>query len=199
MKYVLASGNAGKLREMRAILEQCGVEVVSQKEAGFYEEVEETGTTFYENAKIKAAAACRALNMPAISDDSGIEVYALGGEPGVYSARYAGENKTDDERNRYLLEKMKDKTERGARYVSAIVCVFPNGDEISAEGYCEGELLYEGRGDGGFGYDPLFYLEDYKMTMAEISAEEKNKISHRGRALEIFKGKLTEYLKRNGE
>jgi len=179
---------------MRAILSEIGIEVVSQKEAGFCEDVEETGVTFYENAKIKAEAACKALNMPAIADDSGIEVYALGGEPGVYSARYAGENKTDEERNEYLLEKMKDFSDRGARYVASIVCSFPNGDEISAEGYCEGELLYSGRGTGGFGYDPLFYLENYKMTMAEISAEEKNKISHRGRALEIFKGKLFSYL-----
>jgi XTP/dITP diphosphohydrolase len=196
MKFVLASNNNGKLLEMRAMLSKYGHQVISQKEAGFFEEVEETGTTFEENSFIKAAAACKATGLPAVADDSGIMVKALGGEPGVYSARYAGENKTDKERNEYLLEKMKDKDQREAKFVSVITCVFPNGDKIVARGECLGQLLHQEKGSNGFGYDPLFYIPSEGKTMAEISPERKNVISHRANAIREFEKKLEEYLRK---
>ena len=194
MKFVLASNNNGKLREMRAMLSAMGYEIISQKEAGLDLKVEETGDTFHENAYLKAEAACRLSGLPAIADDSGLAVEALSGEPGVYSARYAGEDKTDMERNLYLLDKMKNEERRDAKFVSEIVCVFPNGDSLSARGECCGQILYEQRGEGGFGYDPLFYIPELGKTMAEISPETKNKISHRAKAIGAFGEKLKEYL-----
>ena len=194
MKFILASNNKGKLKEMQAIMSGLGYEVISQSEAGLDLDVEETGTTFEENAFLKADAACKASGLPAVSDDSGLVVEALGGEPGVYSARYAGEDKTDHDRNMYLLKKMEGIENRKAKFVSAIVCVFPNGDKITAIGQCPGEIMHEERGENGFGYDPLFYMPEFGRTMAEISSEEKNKASHRARALQEFGKKLIEYL-----
>ena len=157
-------------------------------------EVEETGTTFAENAFIKAQAACKFADMPAIADDSGIAVDALGGEPGVYSARYGGEGLDDNDRNDLLLKNMKDIPvgQRQAQFVSAVCCVFPNGDVLRSEGIVRGEIGFEAKGKNGFGYDPLFYVGD--RTTAEMSAAEKDAISHRGRALAAFAEKLKEYL-----
>lgn len=193
MKFILASGNKGKLLEMRAMLSTLGYDVISQKDAGYDLDVEETGGTFEENSFLKADAACRASGLPAIADDSGLEVEALGGEPGVYSARYAGENKTDHERNMYLMEKMEGAENRRAKFVSCITCVFPNGDKIVSRGECEGILLRREQGKNGFGYDPLFYLPELGRTMAEISPEKKNEISHRAKAIEKFGKLLKEY------
>jgi len=194
MTFILASNNSGKLKEMREMLSALGCDVISQKEAGLTLEVEETGTTFEENAFLKAEAACKMSGLPAIADDSGLCVDALGGEPGIYSARYAGEDKSDEDRNLYLLDKMKNEKNRRARFVSAVAVVFPNGDRISTLGECHGELLYAPRGENGFGYDPLFYMEEYKMTTAEMEPELKNKISHRGRAIALLGEKLKEYF-----
>jgi len=191
MKFVLASNNPKKLKEMREILSELGIEVISQGEAGVNIEVEETGRTFEENALLKAAAVMEATGLPAIADDSGLMVDALGGAPGIYSARYGGDEcRTDAERIEYLLRNMGDTDERGASFVSTIACVFPDGRRIITRGECTGLILREPRGSGGFGYDPVFYLPEYNMTMAEMSPEQKNKISHRAKALNNLKKEL---------
>ena len=192
MRYILASNNKGKLKEMKAILENLGEEIVSQSEAGLHLDAEETGTTFEANALIKARAACEALSEPAIADDSGLTVDALSGAPGVYSARYGGcEN--DGERVSLLLKNMEGEKNRRAKFVSCIACCFPNGDVITARGECEGIINFAPRGEGGFGYDPIFEFLEMGRTMAEFSNEEKNAVSHRGKALKIFEMKLREY------
>lgn len=194
MRFILASNNKKKLLELREILSKAGAEVVSQSEAGLDLEVDETGTTFEANALLKAKAACEALGEPAVADDSGIAVEALGGEPGVYSARYGGDSCRDDaERTALLLRNMEGKTDRRAKFVSCIACVFPNGDVIEARGECHGIITAAPRGDGGFGYDPVFEFPDSGKTMAELTAEEKNAVSHRGAALRIFEEKLRQY------
>ena len=196
MKLVLASKNKKKIAEMNDILHNLGVEVCSQAEAGVDLDVEETGTTFEENSLLKAKAVMEASGMPAIADDSGLCVDALGGAPGVYSARYGGEGLDDVGRYKLLLENMKGQSPRTCRFVSVITCCFPNGDVLSARGECEGTLAFAPMGEGGFGYDPIFFVPELKKTFAQLSAEEKNSMSHRGRALEVFKGKLEEYLKK---
>lgn len=194
MTFVLASNNAGKLKEMKALLSELGVDLISQSEAGLTLDVEENGATFAENAYIKAKAACVASGFPAISDDSGLCVEALGGAPGVYTARYGGSGLTDEERYRLLLKNMERVEDRRAKFVSAIACVMPNGDVIRGYGECHGEILYAPKGDGGFGYDPIFGLpEKGGLSMSEISAEEKNVISHRGKAMVEFRKELIEY------
>jgi len=194
MRYILASNNKGKLKEMKAILSDIGATAVSQSEAGLELEAEETGDTFEANALIKASAACSALCEPSIADDSGLAVEALDGAPGVYSARYGGELCRDDaERVALLLKNLEGEANRRAKFVSCIACVFPNGDTITARGECEGEIAYVPRGEGGFGYDPVFGIPGTDKTMAQLSPEEKNAISHRGRALKIFEMKLREY------
>lgn len=192
MRYILASNNKGKLREMKALLNDMGAELISQSEAGLSLEAEETGTTFEENSLIKARAACRALSLPSIADDSGLEVEALGGAPGVYSARY-GDCATDAERVSLLLKNLTGEENRRAKFVSCISCVYPNGDVITARGECAGVVTSAPRGSGGFGYDPVFEFPETGKTMAELSEEEKNAVSHRGRALKIFETKLREY------
>ena len=194
MKLVLASKNKKKIAEMNTILESLGVEVCSQAEAGVDIDVEETGTTFEENSLLKAKAVMEASGMPAIADDSGLCVDALGGAPGVYSARYGGEGLDDVGRYKLLLENMRGQSPRTCRFVSVITCCFPNGDVISARGECEGTVAFAPMGEGGFGYDPIFFVPSLKKTFAQLSAEEKNSMSHRGRALEVFKAKLEEYL-----
>ncbi|MDL2273557.1 RdgB/HAM1 family non-canonical purine NTP pyrophosphatase [Oscillospiraceae bacterium OttesenSCG-928-G22] len=187
MKLVAATNNQKKLIELRALLTEAGVEVLSLADSGYTKEIPETGTTFLENAFQKARTIMDVSGLPAIADDSGLEVEALGGDPGVYSARYGGDAcKTDADRNALLLRNMEGKGNRNARFVSAIACVFPDGTELSAIGTCEGILLEAPRGDGGFGYDPLFLFPDLGKTMAEISAELKNKISHRANAMRLF-------------
>lgn len=196
MTFVLASNNSGKLEEMRKILSTLGVEVMSQSQAGFDFEVDETGTTFEENALLKARAACEATGMAAISDDSGLEVDALGGEPGVYSKRYGGGGLTDSELCELIVKNMQGLEPRTARFVSSVACVFPNGDTILARGVCNGEILDGPRGTGGFGYDPVFGVDGTGKSMAELSLEEKNEVSHRGNALRDFMIKLKDYLEK---
>ena len=195
MKMVLASKNAHKLTEMKDILSQLGVEVVLESDVGVDVDVEETGATFEENAYLKAHAVCQASGLPAIADDSGLCVDALNGAPGVYSARYGGPELDDTGRYRLLLENMRGQTPRTAKFVSVITCCFPNGDVISARGECPGTIAFAPMGEGGFGYDPVFFLPGLKKTFAQLTPEEKNAVSHRGRALEAFQAKLEEYLK----
>ncbi len=194
MKLVLASKNAHKLRELGEILAELGIEVLSEAEAGVDVEVEETGTTFEENALLKARAVCGASGLPAVADDSGLCVDALNGAPGVYSARYGGEALDDPGRCRLLLENMRGQLDRRCRFVSAICCCFPGGDTVTARGECAGTLAYAPRGESGFGYDPIFFCPPLKKTFAELTAEEKNAVSHRGNALRKFKEELERYL-----
>lgn len=197
MKFIIATNNKKKLRELSAILETLGVEAVSLAEAGVESDVEETGTTFEENSRLKAVAAMEKSGLPAIADDSGLEVDALGGEPGIYSARYGGDLCADDkERYEYLLKNMENVPDgkRTARFVSVITCTFPDGREVVARGEIEGEILRAPVGDGGFGYDPIFFVPSENMTTAEMSAERKNEISHRARSLQIISKKLKEIL-----
>jgi len=188
MKFVLATNNAHKLQEFRAILAQNdSVELLSQREAGCSVDPEENGESFAENAYIKAEAAMRATGLPAIADDSGLCVDALGGEPGVRSARYTGRHEdTDADRYEYLLKKLEGVTQRSARFVCSICCVFPDGRALYADGVCEGAILSGPRGTGGFGYDPVFCPAGFSRSMAELRPEEKNAISHRGKALQEF-------------
>ena len=194
MKLVLASKNAKKLKEMNEILSGMGVEVCSQADAGVDVNVEETGTTFEENSLLKARAVMGRSGLPAIADDSGLCVDALNGAPGVYSARYGGEGLDDAGRYRLLLANMPKGQARTARFVSVITCCFPNGDVLTARGECPGTIAFAPMGEGGFGYDPVFFVPELKKTFAQLTAEEKNAISHRGKALEAFKVKLEEYL-----
>lgn len=186
MKFVIATHNRGKVVEFKRLLEPMGIEVVMAD----ISEPEETGTTFGENAFIKAESACRETGLPAVADDSGLCVDALEGAPGIYSARFAQPGK----RRLTILEKLKDVPEeqRGAHFVSAVCCVFPNGDRIDAEGKCFGSIAFESKGDNGFGYDSIF-LQDGK-TFGELSAEEKDAKSHRGKAFAVFEAKLKAYL-----
>jgi len=186
MKYVLATDNPGKILEMREILSSLGIEITTRKELGVDVQIEETGSTFLENAMLKADAICRITGFPAIADDSGLIVDALDGAPGVYSSSYGGEELDDSGRCGYLLDNMRDIGQRSARFVCTIVCRFPDGRVISAEGECRGNIISAPRGCNGFGYDPVFLLEGSDMTMAELTSEQKNALSHRGKALRSF-------------
>ncbi len=184
MKILIATHNKHKLSEMSRILEPMGYEVVTDTDLGFtLTEAEENGTTFLENARIKAESGCKESGIPCIADDSGLCVDALDGEPGVFSARYSGEHGDDKANNEKLLFNLKDVSDdkRTARFMCAICVSFPDGSEITAEGACEGKIGYEYRGNNGFGYDPLFMVGD--RSFAELSAAEKDAISHRGNAL----------------
>ena len=184
MKILIATHNKHKLGEMARILEPMGYEVVTDTYLGFtLTEAEENGTTFLENARIKAESGCKESGIPCIADDSGLCVDALNGEPGVFSARYSGEHGDDKGNNEKLLFNLKDVADekRTARFMCAICVSFPDGSEITAEGVCEGKIGYEYRGKNGFGYDPLFMVGD--KSFAELSAEEKDAVSHRGNAL----------------
>ena len=194
MKFVLATQNQKKLREMSDILSGFGVEVVSPKSLGIDLEVEETGTTFAENAMLKAKAICAAADLPAIADDSGLCVDALAGAPGVYSARYGGEGLDDVGRYRLLLENLRGQGSRTAHFACAIACAFPNGDTLTAEGKVEGTIAFAPMGEGGFGYDPIFFYPPLRKTFGQLTAEEKHGISHRGKALEVFVKDLATYL-----
>lgn len=177
---VAATGNEHKLKEIREILK--GFTVISAKEAGFFGEVEETGSTFLENAFLKARAVVESTGRAALADDSGLTVDALGGAPGIYSARYSGGDSAEN--RKLLLKNMKGKTERGASFVCAVALVFPDGREYSSIGKTYGTITEEERGENGFGYDSLFLSSDLNKTFAEASDEEKNSVSHRGRALQ---------------
>ena len=194
MKAVLASNNKKKMVEMRAILGELGVEVLSQAEVGVSIEPEENGTTFEENSRIKAVAIMEATGLPAIADDSGLVVEALDGAPGVYSARYGGEGLDDTGRWQLLLKNMEGKENRACKFVSVICCAFPDGTQLMARGEVHGVVAQGPKGEGGFGYDPIFWLPQQGKSMAELTAEEKNKISHRGNALRVFKKELEKKL-----
>ncbi len=189
-RLVVASGNAHKLREIAEIFTE--FEVVSQKEMGFWEEVEETGATFMENALIKARAACSALGLPVLADDSGLCVDALDGAPGVFSARYSGGHGDDKANRALLLTNLKGAQNRRAHFTSALALVYPSGRELTAEGYTYGRILEEEQGEGGFGYDPIFESEDLGKSFGLASAAEKNAVSHRGRSLQILLKKWKE-------
>ena len=195
MKFVLASQNKGKLVEMQGILQSLGVEIVLQSELGVSVDVEETGTTFEENARLKAVAVMEATGLPAIADDSGLCVDALNGGPGVYSARYGGGNLSDAEKVQLLLSNMRGASTRAAHFETAIVCAFPGGDELVAAGRCDGTIAYAPAGEQGFGYDPVFFYPAFGKTFGQSTREEKSSVSHRGKALREFAVKLEEYLK----
>ncbi len=188
MDFVLASQNEKKRRELQEILQDFGITLRLQSELGVHIDVEETGKTFAENAQLKAQAVANATGLPALADDSGLVVDALDGVPGIYSARYGGETcQNDTERYELLLKNMQGKTDRACRFVCVICCAFPDGTApLFAEGRCEGVIATKPSGDGGFGYDPIFYLPQWGKSMAELTAEEKHTISHRGFALRAF-------------
>lgn len=198
MKIVLASSNKHKISELRAILSTVFdgemIEVITLKEAGINTEIEENGSTFGENALIKASVAA-STGMIGVADDSGLVVDALGGEPGIYSARYAGEHGNDKANNEKLLKNLEGETDRRAHFVCSIACAFPDGREpIVVNGQIDGEILHSERGEGGFGYDPLFWVESHGKSFAEMTAEEKNAISHRAKALRAFSVRFKEVM-----
>ena len=193
MKIVLASRNPNKISELQTLLSKHieGIEIVSLDSVGITEDIEENGTTYRENALIKATVAASSGYI-GVGDDSGLSVRALGGEPGIYSARYAGEHGDDGANNRKLLKNLEDKDDRHAEFVCCIACVYP--EDLSTGLFCrgvtEGVIIDEYKGKGGFGYDPLFYYEPMGKTFAEMTAEEKNSISHRGKAIELLAKEL---------
>jgi len=188
MRFVVATNNAGKIREIRHTLPEH--EFVTLKELGIDSDPEENGATYFDNALIKAKAALDATGIASVADDSGLEIDALGGAPGIHSARYS----FPGDRKAKVLRETRNAQSRKARFVCSIVCVFPNGDIIEGYGTVEGEIAGEPRGGGGFGYDPVFYLSEYGLTMAEIPEDLKNRISHRAVALRDFSRKLDLYL-----
>lgn len=200
-RIVFATGNAGKMKEIREILADLPAEIQSMKEAGVEADIVENGTSFEENALIKARAVAEQLHdgkTVVLADDSGLEIDYLKGEPGIYSARYMGEDTSYRIKNANLIERLKGVPEekRTARFVCAIAAVFPDGGTVIRRGVIEGKIGYEERGANGFGYDPIFYLPDMSRTTAELSPEEKNAVSHRGRALEAIKLDLAERMRR---
>ena len=198
MKAVLASRNKHKITELETLIRKYipDFELLSLSDVGLNDEIVEDGDSFRANALIKASYAARSGYI-GIGDDSGLCVDALGGAPGIYSARYAGEDGNDTKNNEKILRELDGVSDRRARFVCTIGCVFPNGDEpITVSGYAEGEMLTEARGEGGFGYDPLFYSTEGKKTFSEMTAEEKNAVSHRGKAVEKFAAVLAEKYKK---
>ena len=194
MTFILASNNKGKYLEFRQILEPLGISVVPQAVAGIDFEVNETGDTFEENAYLKASTIAQMTRFAAVADDSGLCVDALDGAPGVHSARFGGGKAwTDEQKYRYLLERLEGVADRGAKFVSCICCVLPDGRMITARGECPGRILTEPRGGAGFGYDPVFAPEGYEQSFGELGQEVKNTISHRARALAAFREELEKY------
>lgn len=200
-KIIFATGNMGKMREIRGILGDTGMEILSIKEAGIDADIVEDGTTFTENALIKAKAVAGLLAQHAsdtyadaivLADDSGLEIDALNKEPGIYSARYLGEDTPYSVKNAHLIERLTGVPDekRTARFVCAIAAVMPTGEEIATLGVIEGRIGYKEEGDNGFGYDPIFYVPEYGCTTAQLTEDEKNKISHRGKALNAMKEEL---------
>ena len=199
-RIIFATGNAGKMKEIREILADLPAEIQSMKEAGIEADIVEDGASFEENALIKARAVAELLHdgkTVVLADDSGLEIDYLNGEPGIYSARYMGEDTSYRIKNANLIERLEGVPEekRTARFVCAIAAVFPDGSTAVKRGVIEGKIGYEERGANGFGYDPIFYLPDMSRTTAELSPEEKNAGSHRGRALEAIKKDLAERMK----
>lgn len=196
MKVVLATRNMGKVKEIKQILRGLDLDILTLNDFPEVPSIIEDGKTFKENAVKKARFVAEHLNMPSIADDSGLEVNAFNKRPGILSARYAGENATDEDNNRKLLKELNDipPEKREACYRCVVALVFPSGEEETAEGSCNGFIALEPKGAGGFGYDPLFYIPEYGMTMAELPPEIKNRISHRGKAFAKLKEKLTDIL-----
>ncbi len=197
IRAVIATGNAHKLEEIATMLQDFPIEAVSMKEVGLGNmDIEETGTTFEENALLKAMAVCEATNSLSLADDSGLEVDVLDGRPGVYSARYAGENATDQENNAKLLKELENVPieKRSGRFVCALAAAFPNGEVLVTRGEVEGYIDFEEKGVNGFGYDPLFYVPQHRKTFGELSPEIKNRMSHRSRALGNLKEMLIQYF-----
>ncbi len=194
-KIIFATGNAGKMKEIRMILEDMGLKILSMKEAGILLDIEENGTTYEENALIKARAVAdceEAKGAVVLADDSGLEVDYLQGEPGIYSARYMGEDTPYSVKNANLIERLEGVPEeqRGARFVCAIAAVLPDGTELTTRAAIEGRIDYEERGEHGFGYDPIFFVPEFGRTTAQLTEEEKNQVSHRGKALRLMKEEL---------
>ena len=198
---IIATKNAGKAKDFERILKPYGVEVKTLLDFPSIEDVEETGKTFEENAILKAEAISKKFNQMVIADDSGIMVDALDGRPGVYSARYAGEDKNDGANNHKVLEEMANVAEkdRTARFYCAIALAIPNKPTITVNGICEGYILFERRGTNGFGYDPIFLVTSLKKSMAELTPEEKNEISHRANAMKKLESQLTEFFRKGNE
>lgn len=188
-KLIFATGNEGKMREIREILSDLGVEILSLKEAGIHADIVEDGKSFEENAVIKAKTICELTHEVVLADDSGLEIDYLNGEPGIYSARYMGEDTSYRIKNQNLIDRLEGVPDekRTARFVCVIAAAYPDGTVKTARGTMEGMIGYEERGENGFGYDPIFFLPEYGCSSAELSMEEKNKISHRGKALRAIK------------
>lgn len=197
-RIIFATGNQGKMKEVSRILEDLGLEVISMRDAGISIEIEENGSTYAENAMLKAraVAGCAGENSIVLADDSGLEIDYLNKEPGIYSARYLGEETSYREKNRRLIERLAGVPDekRTARFVCAIAAVLPDGRELTTLGVIEGRIGYEEKGSGGFGYDPIFFVPEYGKTTAELTEEEKNAVSHRGRALDAMKKELIKYI-----
>ncbi len=195
-RIVFATGNAGKMREIRMIMEDMGMEILSMKEIGINPDIVEDGTTFTENAIIKAKAVAALTDAIVLADDSGLEIDALNREPGIYSARYMGEDTSYRIKNANLIERLEGVPDekRTARFVCAIAAVLPNGELLTTLGTVEGRIGYEEKGANGFGYDPIFFLPEFGCTSAELTDEQKNEISHRGKALRAMKELLQEKL-----
>lgn len=196
-KIVFATTNEGKMKEIRMILKDLPYQVCSLKELGIFVDIEENGTTFEENAIIKAKTIMEMTGEIVLADDSGLEVDYLEKAPGIYSARYLGEDTSYDIKNQHIIDQLKEAEgeQRSARFVCAIACVFPDGTIETTRGTIEGVIGYEAKGENGFGYDPIFVVPEYNCTAAELSSEVKNTISHRGKALETMKLVLAKYTK----
>lgn len=194
---IFATGNAGKMREIRQMMKGTDVELLSMKEAGIEADIVEDGTSFEENAVIKAKAVAQKTNHIVFADDSGLEIDYLNKEPGIYSARYLGEDISYDIKNRNLIERLRGVPDekRTARFVCAIAAAMPDGETFTTTGVIEGRIGYEQKGENGFGYDPIFYLPEYGCTSAQLSEEEKNAISHRSRALAAMREELGKRIK----
>ncbi len=194
-RIVFATGNAGKVKEIRMIMEDTGMEVVSMKEAGIVVDIDEDGSTYEENALLKARAVAAYTDDIVMADDSGLEIDYLNKEPGVYSARYMGEDTSYHVKNNNLIGRLNGVADelRTARFVCAIAAVLPDGKEVTTRATIEGRIGYEERGEHGFGYDPIFYVPQFGKTTAELTEEEKNQISHRGKALQLMKEELKKY------
>lgn len=191
-RIIFATGNENKMKEIRQIMSDMDVEILSMKQAGISADIVEDGTTFEENAVIKATAISKLTKEIVLADDSGLEIDYINKEPGIYSARYLGEDTAYHIKNQNLIERLKDAKdeERSARFVCAIAAAFPDGEVLTTIGTIEGRIGYEEKGENGFGYDPIFYVPEFGCTTAELSEEDKNKVSHRGNALRAMKEKL---------
>lgn len=193
-RLIFATGNEGKMKEIKMILSDLGYEILSLKDIEFEGNIEENGKTFEENAIIKAKAIMELTHEMVMADDSGLEIDYLNGEPGLHSARFMGENTPYTIKNNHIIHLLRNakKEERTARFVSVIACAFPDGEVLTAEGVIEGTIAYEEKGENGFGYDSIFYVPEFQCTTAELSLGQKNQISHRGKALREMKKRLEE-------